>query len=213
MHCFVIYYFSNREQIPAGQEHIITDSSFKNCGYRSDQYNQYDQSETRGCGDSKLYGCGSGSSVFGFLTHSDQFNPEIMQATNNIQFIDVGRRFKFSRTDYQSVSGRIQNWLDVDGSVSGLGEQTLIGSGFDSVGSWWQVDDNVVMDTQAPLAFIRQGDGPARGLAHVRLEWDGDYGEVGSTICGNGRTFNSTSGQFEPLCETVGYIRHLGSCS
>lgn len=37
-----------------GQEHIITRATFRNCGYRSEQYNQYDTSPTRGCGEFEL---------------------------------------------------------------------------------------------------------------------------------------------------------------
>ena len=39
------------------------------------------------------------------------------------------------------MSGRGQNWLDVDGSVTGLGERSVIGSGLSSAGMWWKVDD------------------------------------------------------------------------
>jgi hypothetical protein len=84
-------------------------------------------------------GCRSDSSTFGFLTHSDQFNPELMQATKNITLQDLGRRFRFSRVDIETVSGRSQNWLDTDGSVSGLNEPVLIGSGLQSAGMWWRV--------------------------------------------------------------------------
>lgn len=92
-----------------GQEHIITSSVFRDCGFRSDAYDQYDSSETRGCGSNPYNGCGSGSTVFGFLTHSDQFNPELMQATRDLSFVEVGRRFKFTTTNLETVSGRLQN--------------------------------------------------------------------------------------------------------
>jgi hypothetical protein len=62
-----------------------------------------------------------------------------MQATKNLTYDDVGRRFRFSRTDIESVSGRTQNWFDADGSASGLQEPTLIGSGLASAGEWWKV--------------------------------------------------------------------------
>lgn len=86
-----------------------------------------------------MQGCRYDSTVFGFLTHSDQFNPEIMQATKNITMKNVGRRFRFSRTDIETVSGRTQNWLDADGTVSGWNEPTLIGSGLPSAASWWRI--------------------------------------------------------------------------
>ena len=62
------------------------------------------------------------------------------------------------------------------------------------------------MDEQAPLAFIREDQGPARGLAHIRLEWDDAlHATVGETTCPNGRP---TVGGLP--CDPVGYIRHLG---
>jgi G8 domain len=76
------------------QEHIITSSTFRRCGYRSEEFIQYDGSPTRGCGDDDRTGCWAGSTVFGFLAHSDEFNPEIMQGTKKITFENCGRRFK-----------------------------------------------------------------------------------------------------------------------
>ena len=72
---------------------------------------------------------------------TDQFNPEIMQATKNITFLEAGRRFRYSRVDIETVSGRTQNWHDVDGTASGLNEPTLVGSGLNSAGSWWRVGE------------------------------------------------------------------------
>jgi hypothetical protein len=134
-----------------GQEHIITESAFRNCGYRSDVYKQYDQSPDRGCDDSNANGCADSSTVFGFLTHSDEFTPEIMQGTRDITFDNCGRIFSLSNwfDSQNTVSGRNQNWFDADGSVSGLGVPTIIGSGFTNVSSWWEVDSNGKLDVQA----------------------------------------------------------------
>ena len=129
-----------------GQEHIITSSLFRNCGYRSDEFNQYDTSPTRGCGDDVETGCRRDSTVFGFLTHSDQHNPEIMQATRDITFDNCGRRFILHdwRAPYRDVpstnSGRIQNWFDADGSATGLNVPSFMGSGLADTGEWWKVD-------------------------------------------------------------------------
>jgi hypothetical protein len=76
------------------------------------------------------------------LQHSDKFVPEIMQATTNITYENCGRRFRFIQGDLDSASARQQNWIDEDGSASGLGEPTLMGSGIASVTSWWNVDDD-----------------------------------------------------------------------
>lgn len=190
------------------QEHIITNAIFRNCGYRSAVYDQYDDSADRGCGDSNENGCQSSSTVFGFLTHSDQFTPEVMQATKNVRFENCGRRFRlhdYRGTDQPStVSGRGQNWLDVDGSVSGLGEPTLIGSGLSDAGSWWRADPNAVHDPQGPLEFVpRNSGGPNhRALGHVRLAWDDAvHDEVGGSVCTNG------GGQ---PCPALGRMRHFG---
>jgi G8 domain len=56
------------------QEHILTDSTFRRCGYRKG-FDQYDRASDRGCGDEVDIGCTDSSSAFGFLTHSDEFNP------------------------------------------------------------------------------------------------------------------------------------------
>lgn len=126
-----------------GQLHIIAESEFRNCGLRSEDYDQYEDSASRGCaneGESN-YGCSSDSTVFGLLSHSDQFNPEVMQATRGISFDNCGRRFRFTVDDEETVSGRLQNWFDVDGSISGLGEPTLIASGMQGAEDWWEVED------------------------------------------------------------------------
>jgi len=41
-----------------------------------------------------------------------------------------------------TVSGRLQNWIDFDGSASGLNEEVIIGSGQSGAGLWWVVDRN-----------------------------------------------------------------------
>ena len=140
-----------------GQNHIITNSLFRNCGYRSAQYNQYDNSANRGCGDDAKIGCSSSSTVFGFLAHSDQYTPEVMQGTKNITFQNCGRRFFLSNFNGPSapstVSGRTQNWLDTDGSISGFGVPTLIGSGQVEAGLWWTVDNEGKVSSHADFCF------------------------------------------------------------
>lgn len=130
-----------------GQSHIITNSEFRNCGIRSSLYSQYDNSSSRGCTNTDdIKGCSDRSTVFGLLTHSDQFTPEVMQATKGINFTSCGRRFKFTTTT-DTVSARGQCWLDGDGTISGLRVPTLIGSGISSASAWWRVDDQGKNDT------------------------------------------------------------------
>jgi hypothetical protein len=124
------------------QEHIMTRATFRNCGIRSDEYSQYDDSPTRGCDPfDGQKGCRGDSTVFRFPTFSDQFTPQVKQGTKEIYFEHCGRRFGFSTEGHESVSGRGLNWLDNDGSVSGLWEPTIIGSGLESVKNWWRADN------------------------------------------------------------------------
>ena len=187
------------------QEHIVTNSVFRNCGWRSG-YSLYEPSSDRGCNGNMHNGCHEDSTTFGFVTHSDLHTPELMQGTKNLKFDNCGRRFQLK--DYKAnnnpstVSGRGQNWLDMDGSASGLDEPTIIGSGLLAAGLWWTVDDDVVHDPQGPLKFIKKNSGPERGLGHIRFHWDSTvHSQVGKAQCGNGNG--------NP-CPAYGYIRHWG---
>jgi len=188
------------------QEHIISDAVFRNCGYRSQEYDQYDQDPERGCRNSNAHGCHSSSSVWSMLTHSDQFVPEMMQGTKQIRFENCGRRFRF--VDWRpssrpsTVSGREQNWYDADGTITGFGEPSIAASGLADAGMWWQIDDEVVYDPQAPLWFFKLNNGPERGIGHFRMKWDNSlHNKVGRTQCGNGQNI---------ACDYVGYIKHRG---
>lgn len=60
----------------------------------------------------------------------------------------------------------------------------------------------VVYDPQGPLRFIKQNDGPERGLGHFKMSWDSSlHNQVGGSLCGNGNG---------AACPTMGYIRHAG---
>ena len=187
--------------------HILTDLVIENCGVRSRNYTQYGSSSTRGCGNSTdlLRGCDDDSSVFGFSSQSDEMVPEVMQATKKLTFTNCGRRFRFSYNDVETVSAREQNWLDVDGTASGLNVPTIIGSGLDSVKDWWGIEDDAVYDEQGPLYFIKKNNGPNRGVGSITLIWDKSLeAKVGSSVClGN-------TGKEIPNCPIQGYLRHAG---
>jgi hypothetical protein len=129
------------------QEHIITEATFRQCGYRSDEFSHYDQDPTRGCGDETDIGCRKDSSVWSFVTHSDQHVPEMMQGTRAIHFENCGRRFyqhdwrQNGSPHMSSVSAREQNWYDIDGSITGLGGRSVIASGIADAGLWWKIED------------------------------------------------------------------------
>jgi len=189
------------------QEHILTHGTFRNCGYRGN-YDQYNSEADRGCGDDAETGCRTSSTVFGFLTHSDQFTPEVMQASKDVTYDNCGRRFQLhdfrNNNNPSTVSGRGQNWFDVDGSAAGIweGTPTIIGSGLADAGLWWLVDDEVFQDTHGPLTFIKQTTGPERGIAHIKIYWDDSiHNQVGGSVCGNGNN--------RP-CPSLGTVQHFG---
>jgi len=182
-----------------GQLHIITNSEFRNCGYNE----FWNASSNEGCGKApSVASCHTESSVFGLLTHSDEFNPEVMQSTRNITTASPGMMFRMNSPNTDTVSGRTQSWHDVDGSVSGTNQPTLIASGLSSAGKWWNVDDDVILETNRdPLYFIPKIG--SRSLAHIRLEWDASlHSTVGVTQCFNGGN---------AFCPHLGFIRHLGA--
>lgn len=190
------------QRYDTAQEHIITEATFRHCGYRSDQFNHYDDSPHRGCD-----GCHPESSVFRFTTHSDEFTPEIMQGSRAISYESCGRRYSLKNwQDLDSVSVRQQNWIDADGTASGLGESVLMVSGVEQAASWWQVDDDVVYDPQGPMRFIKTKpfpNAPERALGHLTFYWDDSLHDlVGESICGNGNA--------DLKCVAHGYFRHAG---
>jgi len=93
--------------------------------------------------------------------------------------------------------------MDVDGSVTGLNEPSLIGSGLSDAGLWWTVDSEVVHDPQGPLKFIKQNNGPERNIGHFKMYFDNSkHNQVGGSLCGNGNL---------APCLALGYMKHLGS--
>ena len=87
---------------------------------------------------------------------------EFINARNkNIAFDNCGRRHRLH--DYRgmnansTVSGMFRNWLDVDGSASGLGEPVVMGSGQPEARLWWNVENNDKNDVTMGnmIRFIR----------------------------------------------------------
>lgn len=115
-----------------------------------------------------------------------------MQATRDVTYLDCGRRFRLydyaHNNNPSSVSGRTQNWMDIDGTTSGLNTPTIIGSGLTDAGHWWNIEDDVVYDPEGPLYFIKKNNGPERSLGHIRLRFDDTlYNSVGKTSCIKGQ--------------------------
>ena len=127
--------FTGFEWYDVGQAHIITNSTFRNC---TDAWDACIAGNDGNCD----------GSAFSFLTHSDQWVPGVMQAaTNGIQYVNANpnKLWSFSRTDRVSVSGRLANWLDTDGSASSSTvlpsnrQPMLMGSTWAK--HWWKLDE------------------------------------------------------------------------
>ena len=125
---------------------------------------------SKGCGDG-ITGCHPHSSVWSFLTHSDQFVPEYMQATSGVRYELSGRTFRFANfvTDggrplsngmASTVAARQQNWYDADGSAAGwVGSPTIIGSAVSEAGSWFRrapLMCNLKIHTHAHTHTVRE---------------------------------------------------------
>jgi len=150
--------FAGFQWYDVGQHHIITNSTFRNCN----------ANWNGPC----IWGC-EDVSVWIFLTHSDEFVPEVMQATRNIKYenVDPSNLFLFSTKKTApegiTVSGRLQSWHDVDGSasMSTTKRRTQIGSDW-AGDSWWRLNSNCEhreelyvcpmadADTSASVTFI-----------------------------------------------------------
>eukprot|EP01124_Arcella_intermedia_P022125 TRINITY_DN3233_c0_g4_i1.p1 TRINITY_DN3233_c0_g4~~TRINITY_DN3233_c0_g4_i1.p1 ORF type:complete len:1092 (+),score=168.98 TRINITY_DN3233_c0_g4_i1:472-3276(+) len=167
--------------------HIITNSIFRNCNKAT--FSQ--------CVSCSFYS-------FELLTHSDQFLPDQMQATSNISYqnCDMNNLWHFTvgQTSWDSISGRLQNWLDNDGSafqLVGTGSKTLLGSNRSN--EWYKLNDKCVgtLDEMfiCPL-------NPKDVVISITVHYDpAQEALIGSGYCGNGDKSN---------CTIVGSITHFG---
>ncbi|ORY52977.1 hypothetical protein BCR33DRAFT_761302 [Rhizoclosmatium globosum] len=128
--------------------------------------------------------------VWQFLTHSDQYVPGIMQTTRNIiyQNCNPDKLFRFSMTQRSTVSGRLQSWLDFDGSASLSSGRTLMGSA-------WANDGGMFMS----LALHKRSN--IRSFIFLTAD-PTQTASIGTSQCSNG--------DLSIACPTIGYAAHLG---
>ena len=190
------------EWYDTGQAHILTNITFRRCGVDVND-------GSNGCGDGQR-GCGKLSSVWSFLTFSDEHVPESMQATAGIKYDECGLRFRFSNflTDHggqmsngmqSSVSERLQNWLDKDGSASGSGFPTILGSA--SAGQWWRLDESCRL--RGPLKSCPTNDRRHIGSIHLSFSGTERIGSQFGEACANGVP--------NVPCVPVGVVKHWGA--
>ncbi|KAJ3276777.1 Fibrocystin-L [Terramyces sp. JEL0728] len=179
-----------------GQSHIITNTTFRNC-----------TTSWNGC--IPQTGMNGVQSCFGnawsFLTHSDQYVPEQMQATANIkyQIYDRTKLWRFGQTAHQTISGRLQNWKDTDGSASLKTVPQKMGSAW--ANKWWLLNPNEcsMPSTQMNMWLCNSitTDGKKISTGSLILQASqADQATIGKTQCGNGN--------FIP-CPPVAYATHI----
>ena len=144
-------------------------------------------------------------SVFNSLTHSDQFIPGIMQITRNISYQNSWPVWRFSTSLSDpggvTVSGRLQSWIDEDGSAGGLKKRSLLGSTW--ARGWWRTNDDCVEVLEKWVCPMRSGD----SIAALYLQFDPTVEtQFGSSICVNG---NWNANNVVP-CPVVGKVTALG---
>ena len=104
-----------------GQSHIVTRMTFRNCSSPRQTFK-----------------------LLQMLTHSDQFTPDSMIVTAGLRFEGAGGASSPHRlgvtvnASRPTVSHLMQSWGDADGSLSGRGRPTLLGSS--RQGWWWRLD-------------------------------------------------------------------------
>uniref|UniRef100_A0A6B2KYW6 CEMIP beta-helix domain-containing protein n=1 Tax=Arcella intermedia TaxID=1963864 RepID=A0A6B2KYW6_9EUKA len=169
-----------------GMRHIISNSIFRNCAV----------SQFKQCNE-----CFFAS--FELLTHSDQFLPDHMQSTTNITFQNCDMEhlwhFTVDAPTWDSISGRLQNWLDVDGSAyhNGRSGRTLLGSNRSN--EWYQVNDECygVLDEMyvCPLNELDS-------VVSMTFNYDPNTeSTIGHGFCGNGD---------KSTCPVIGRVTHFG---
>lgn len=154
-----------------GQQHIVTNSTFRNC-----------------------------PKVWQLLTHSFEHVPEFMQATRAVTYEGISATDEltsFSKGDLDTQSGRMQSWLDVDGTASlRPGCPTLMGS--DIAGAWWKLDH--ACQHRWSMWLCDAYPSRAAGELHITFDEAAQSG-VGESVCGNHDLFP---------CPALGALSHVG---
>jgi len=174
------------------QNHIITNSEFRNC-----------DRDWPLCNNNWNGPC-NGAAMFWTLTHSNQFVPEIMQSTRNIKFTncnpDATLQFTVAQDQKQTVSGRLTNWIDNDGSIfpdAFPGQAVILGSKW--ANNWWKTSE-ACMGPRNDVWICPKG---VDSVASLYIGYDQAKEDlIGSddNNCPNG----------DGLCPLVGKVTHFG---
>eukprot|EP00158_Paraphelidium_tribonemae_P000239 Partr_v1_DN20319_c1_g2_i1_m58151 putative polycystic kidney and hepatic disease 1 (autosomal len=183
--------------------------AFYNNGYTAFQF--YDVGQSHILNNVTMRNCSDLSPTarsWQMLTHSDQFVPDMMQATQRISYENMAAANNTAASKYRigvtvngtppSVSLRLQNWLD-DGSVTGRGRPTILGSWRSN--KWWQIDNNCTLRSDWSVWMCDVLPGRFVASAYFKFDTAAQAG-VGTAICGNG-----VAGM---PCPDIGNVTHVG---
>jgi hypothetical protein len=183
------YGFTGFQWYDVGQSHIITNATFKSCT------NQWPE-RTGNC---------DFCHPWSFLTHSDWFVPEVMQATRNIRYenCNMNNLWRYDTRTTNTLAGRLTNWIDTDGSVSGRSGPQIMGSTW--ANDWWNLGNDICArspgNTDMWICPAKVGNRPMTTVGSVVVVADQDQTwKVGYEICGNG--------DGKP-CPIIGFAQHL----
>jgi hypothetical protein len=201
-----------------GMQHILSDITFRRCGVY-----QASRAPAPGCGTGKQ-GCHRLSSVFRFNSGSDQFVPQMLQATKRIRYESCGKHFHFmfpgrNNGMGSSLAERLINWYDGDGTASGRGGATIMGSISADSNGWWNLalGDRPMSIAAAPWGggeCTYSAEGPmvhcnaapadrptgSRAISSFFMQWKPNQrNDLGSRICGRNLP-----------CRPEGSIKHWG---
>lgn len=161
------------------QRHILSDVSFVNCSRR-------------------------GLVTWELITHSSRFLPDLMQGTTRVRYAltpDATRVRPTQNYTNASVAHQLQSWLDADGSASGRGRPTLMGS--TRAASWWRLDGNCTARDDWTLWLCDLT--PTRHVASATLLFDPAAQAVGPGAVGDAYCRNDAG-----PCPPVGSVNHVG---
>ena len=175
-----------------GQSHLINNLTFRNC--TSVKKKQEFQ-------------------LLEMLTHSDTFSPDTMIISQNLSFegvgMDASQEYRLGVTvnaTPPTVSHRMQNWGDADGSLSGRpGIPTQLGSS--RMGWWWRLDDRCVNRMDWTMWVCDSPPRRSSGMVYLLFNRTAQLappsGVLGTEVCSNGN--------YKTIpCPAIGSVWHLG---
>ena len=186
-----------------------------------DGFGWYDQGQRHIVDGIEFEGCEEASGLFVLWSGGDRAHAQVQMSTRRVAYKVNGSKvsppvnaiswmgptepcsWDPNRTMIQQQWMQ-QNWMDLDGTASGRGSPTLIGSAL--AGSWWQLDSTCDRNWNLWLCDLVRDRWPAA----VQLRWQSGLHTdslFGYDVCG-GSIFSCSE---LTTCPQLGYVTHIGS--